>query len=166
MVTLAYKTIHTRAYANPNPPEIVDNPESILKKSPTPRISTISSHIHRAKSAPENFTALSDPLFDLGPQNSLPRTWSLSVLNLPDLELLGSPPQSSKHPGNRQTPPSTPPDIHFIQNFGLSHPKSSHQSSAIIISLSSTYQLPKSTLYLIKTSSWQLGMHLWFYLSL
>ena len=26
-----------------------------------------------------------------------------------------------------RSPPSTPPDIHFIQNLGLSHPKSAQQ---------------------------------------
>ena len=79
--TLAYRTIHTRAYPNPNPPKIVEDSESILKRSPKPKQSTISSHIHRANSTPENFIALSDPLFDLGTQNSLPITRSFNVLD-------------------------------------------------------------------------------------
>ena len=124
------RTIHTRAYPNPNPPEIVDNPESILQISPTPKRPTISSHIHRANSTPENFTALSYLFFDLGTRNSLPRTRSFGVLDQPDLKLPDSPPQSGKHIRDSETPPSTPPDIHFIQNLGLSHPKSTHHSSS------------------------------------
>ena len=118
---LASRTIHTRAYPNPKPPEIVDNPKSILKKSPTPKIPTISSHIHRANSTPEDFTALSDIHLDLDLPSKLPRTRSFSALDQPELELLGSPP--------RETPPSTPPDIHFVENLGLSHPKSAQQTS-------------------------------------
>ena len=116
---LASRTIHTRAYPNPNPPGIVDNLESILKKSPTPKGPTISSHIHRANSAPEDFTALSDTHLDQGLPNGLSRTRSFSVLDQPNLEFLGSPPQGGQHIRDRETPPSTPPDIHFIQNLGL-----------------------------------------------
>ena len=75
------RTVYTRAYPNPNPPEIVDNPESILKKSPTPRKPTICRHIHRANSAPEDFTALSEHLFDLDSPRKLPRTRSFSVID-------------------------------------------------------------------------------------
>ena len=121
---LASRTIHTRAYPNPNPPEIVDNPESILKKSPTPKRSTISGHIHRANSALEDLTTLLVPPFDLDLPNRLPRTRSFSVLDQPDLELSGSPPHSGQYIRDKETPPSTPPDIHFIQNLGIFHPKS------------------------------------------
>ena len=94
---LASRTIHTRAYPNPNPPEIVDNPESILRKYPTPRRPTISRHIHRANSTPENFTALSNTYFDLDSQSSLPRTKSFSALDQPHLELPVSLSHSGKH---------------------------------------------------------------------
>ena len=67
---------------------------------------------------------------DLDLPNRLPRTRSFSVLEQPDLELPGSPPQIDRCLRDRQTPPSTPLDIHFIQNLGLSHPRSAHQSSA------------------------------------
>ena len=126
---MASRTIHTRAYPNPNPPEIVDNPERILKRSPTPKGPTISSHIHRANSAPKDFTALLVPPFDLDLPNRLPRTRSFSVPDKPDLELPSSPSHSGKHIRDRETPPSTTPDIHFLQNLGLCHPKSAKQTS-------------------------------------
>ena len=84
---LASRTIHRRAYPNPNPPEIVENPKNILKISPAPIRPTISSHIHRDNSAPEDFTALLDPPFDLDLPNRLPRTRSFNVLDHPNLEL-------------------------------------------------------------------------------
>ena len=127
---LASRTIHTRAYPNPNPPEIVDNPESILKGAPTPKRSIISKHIHRANSAPEYLTALAHFHPDLDLQNRLPRTRSSSVLDQPDLRFPGSPSHSGQHTRDRGTPPSTPLDIRFIQNLGLSHPRSAQQTSA------------------------------------
>lgn len=127
---LASRTIHTRGYHNPDPPEIVENPEIILRKSPTPRRPTISGHIHRANSAPKDFTALSDPLFDLDSQKRLPTTRSFSALDQLDLQFFGSPSHSGQHIKDRGTPPSTPPDIHFIQNLGLCHPKLAQQTSA------------------------------------
>ena len=38
---MASRRVHTRAYPDPKPPEIVDNPESILRKSPKAQASTI-----------------------------------------------------------------------------------------------------------------------------
>ena len=127
---LASRTIHTRAYPNLDLPEIFDNPKSILKGAPTLKRSTISSHIYRANSAPEDLAALSHFHLDLDLPNSLPRTRSFSILDQPDLELPDPPHQSGRHLGNIHTPPSTPPDIHFIQNLGLGHPISAHQFSA------------------------------------
>lgn len=126
---LASRNIHTRAYPDPNPPEIVDNPESILKGTPTLKISTIPKHIHRDNSSLEDLTALSHFHLDLDLPNNLSRTRSFSSLDQPDPELPDSPKQGGRHLGNRQTPP-TPPDLHFIRNLGLSHPRSTHQSSA------------------------------------
>ena len=126
---MAFRTIHTRAYPNPDPPEIVDNPESILKGAPTPNRPTISSHIHRANSAPENLTALAPFLPDLDLPNSLSRTRSVNHLDQQDLEPHSTPSHSGQHTRDRGTPPSTPPDIHFIQNLGLSHPRSAQQDS-------------------------------------
>ena len=55
---MAPRKIHTRAYPDPNPPEIVDNPKSILRKSPRIKYSTIFRSPLRANSVPENLTAL------------------------------------------------------------------------------------------------------------
>ena len=55
---VAPRKIHTRAYPDPNPPEIVDNPERILRKSPKAISSTIVRSLHRANSVPDNLTAL------------------------------------------------------------------------------------------------------------
>ena len=63
---MASRIIHTRAHPNPNPPEIVDNPESILRKSPKVQASTIVRLVQRANYVPENLTALQDSQGDLG----------------------------------------------------------------------------------------------------
>ena len=97
---LASRTIHTRAYTNPDPPEIVDNPESILKEAHTPKRSTISKHIHRANSAPEDLTALSHFHFDLDLPNNLSRTRSFSSLDQLYPKLPDSPQKSGRHLGN------------------------------------------------------------------
>ena len=125
---LASRRIHTRAYPDPNPPEIVDNPERILWKSLTSRESTIVRHIHRANSTSEDFVALSDTQFGLDLPSYLPRTKSFSDIDHTDFEPPSSPPHSGQHISDRETPPSTPPDIHLIHNFGLSHPKYAQQS--------------------------------------
>ena len=80
------------------------------------RRSTTSINTHRANSAPEDLPALSDPFFDLDLQNRLPRTRSFSVADQPSTR-------------DGETPPSTPPDLHFLQNVGLPHPRSSQQTS-------------------------------------
>ena len=108
---LASRTIHTRAYPNPNPPEVVDNPESILRKPYTYRDPTIIRHINRANSAPENFAALSNTQIDLDLPSNLPRTQSLSAIEQTDFEPPILPPHSGKNIRDRESPPSTPPDI-------------------------------------------------------
>ena len=62
---MASRRIYTRAYPNPNPPEIVDNPESILRKSHKSKTSTVVRPIHRADSVPGNLSALQDTQVDL-----------------------------------------------------------------------------------------------------
>ena len=62
---MAPKKIHTRAYPDPDPPEIFDNPESILRKSPKKKISTVFISPLRANSVPENLSALQQSQVDL-----------------------------------------------------------------------------------------------------
>ena len=128
LIILALRRIHTRAYPDPNPPEITDNPEIILRNSLTSRDPTIVIPIHRANSAPENLAALSDTQFDLDLPSDLPRTKSFSSLDQTTFEPPDSPPHSDQHIGSIETPPSTPLDIHFIHNLGLSHPNSAQHS--------------------------------------
>ena len=121
---MASGKVHTRAYPDPNPPEIVDNPESILRKSPKAKTSTIVRSLHRANSVPKNLTALQDSQVDL--RNPF-RTRSLGDLDQIDLE---SPPSSQdrgEHPGSRET---TPPDLDFLHNFCFSHRRYSQESLA------------------------------------
>ena len=119
---LASRTIHTRAYPDPNPPEIVDNLESILRNSFTSRGPNIVRPIHRANSALGNLSDLSDTQIDLDLPSNLPRNKSFSGIDETDFEPPSSTPHSGQHIGDRETPPSTPPDIHLIHNLGLSHP--------------------------------------------
>ena len=115
---MAPRKIHTRAHPDPDPPEIVDNPESILRKSPKIESSTIfRSHI-RANSVPENLSALQKSQTDL--LNPF-RTRSFGDLDQLDSETSLSSPETSEHLGNRE---STPPDLHFLHNLGVSHPRS------------------------------------------
>ena len=118
---MASKIIHTRAYPDPNPPEIVDNPESILRKSPKSKTSTVVRPIHRADSVPENITALQDTQVDLPFIKKPSRTKSLSDIDQIDFESPHSPHHSGEHTVSRET---TPPDLHFIHNFGFFHPRS------------------------------------------
>ena len=140
--TLAHRTIHTRAFPNPNPPETVDNPEKILKRTPVSRRATISSSIHRANSAPEDLAALLDPFFDLDLQKKLPRTRSFSVSSQPDTR-------------DSEIPPPTPPDLHFLQNLGLPHPRSAQQTSAgptipaIHIPAAQAHPLPQQNIIMV-----------------
>ena len=62
---MAPRKIHTIAYLDPDPPEIVDNPESILRKSPKIKLSTVFKSPLRANSVPENLTALQQSQADL-----------------------------------------------------------------------------------------------------
>ena len=115
---MASKRVHTRAYLDPNPPEIVDNPESILRKSPKAKISTIVRSLHRANYVPENLTALQNPQVDL--RNPF-RTRSLDDIDQIDFESPTSSQDRGEHIGSRET---TPPYLHFLHNFGFSHPRS------------------------------------------
>ena len=94
---LASRRIHTRAYPDPNPPEIVDNLESILWKSLVSRDPTIVRPIHRANSVPENLTALSDTQVDLDLPSNLPRTKSLNSIDQTDFEPPIFPQHSSQY---------------------------------------------------------------------
>jgi len=60
---VAPRKIHTRAYPDPDPLEIVDNPEKLLRKSP--KFSSIFKSSLRANSVPENLAALQQSLVDL-----------------------------------------------------------------------------------------------------
>ena len=62
---MASRRVHTRAYLDPNPPKIVDNPERIFRKSPKAQTSTIVKPIQRANSVLENLVALQDSQVDL-----------------------------------------------------------------------------------------------------
>ena len=119
---MASKIIHTRAYPDPNPPEIVDNPEKLLRKSPTSKHPAIVRPIQRVSSIPRNLAALLDTQFNLPFIRNPSRTKSLSGIDQIDFE-----PKNSQHNSSRETSPSTPPDLHFIHNFGFCHPKSTQQ---------------------------------------
>ena len=119
---MAPRKIYTRAYPNPNPPEIVDNPERILRKSPEVKSSTVFRSPRRASYVTENLAALQNPQVDL--RNPF-RTRSLEDLDQLDSESSLSSPERSEHPGSRET---KPPDSHFIHNFCFSHPRSAQQS--------------------------------------
>ena len=119
---MAPRRIHTRAYPDPNPPEIVDNPERILRKSPNAKNSTIVRPLHRANSVPENLAALQEPHVYL--RNPF-RTRSLNDIDQIDLEPSLSSQDRGDHHGSSET---TPPNLHFLHNFGFSHPRSAQQS--------------------------------------
>ena len=55
---MATRKIHTRAYPDPDPPEVVDNPEGILRKSPKIKLSIVFRPPLRAKLFLENISAL------------------------------------------------------------------------------------------------------------
>ena len=122
---MASRKIHTRAHPNPNPPEIVDDPESILWKSPKIKLSTVFRSPPRAKSVPEKLLALQHSQADL--VNPF-RTRSFSELEQLDSESSLSSPETSEYRGNRE---STPPDLHFLHNLGVSHPRSAQQSTVV-----------------------------------
>ena len=116
---MAPRKIHTRAYPHPDPPELVDNPEGILRKSPRIKLSTIFRSPLRANSVPENLSALQQSQTDL--VNPF-RTRSFDDIIQVDSESSLSSLETSEHAGNRET---TPPDLHFLHNLGVSHPRSS-----------------------------------------
>ena len=136
------RKIHTRAHPDPNPPEIVDDPESILWKSPRIKLSTIFRSPLRANSVPENLAALRQSQSDL--VNPF-RTRSFDDIIQLDSESSLSSPETSEHSGSRET---TPPDLHFLHNLGVSHPRSTQQS----IIVPSTSAHPSST---VQTTSLQ-----------
>ena len=119
---MAPRKIHTRAHPDANPPEIVDNPERILRKSPKIESSTVFRSPLRANSVPENLSALQQSQADL--VNPF-RTRSLDDLDQLDFESSHSSPETSEHLESRET---TPPDLHFLLNLGVSHPRSAQQS--------------------------------------
>ena len=80
---MAPRKIHTRAYPNPNPPKIVDNPERILRKSPKVNFSTVFRSPLRANSVPENLAALQQS--QVGLRNPF-KTRFLDDLDYLDLE--------------------------------------------------------------------------------
>ena len=122
---VAPREIHTRTYPDPNPPKIIDNPESILRKSPRIKLSTIFRSPLRANSVPENLSALQQSQFDL--VNPF-RTRSFDDIIQLDPESSLSSPGTSEHPGSRET---TPPDLPFLHNLGVSHPRSAQQSTVV-----------------------------------
>ena len=62
---MAPRKIHIKAYPDSNPPEIVDNPESILRKSPRIKSSIVFILPLRANSVPENLSALQKSQVDV-----------------------------------------------------------------------------------------------------
>ena len=98
---MASRRIYTRAYPDPNPPEIVDNPESILRRSPKSKTSTIVRPIHRANSFPKNPSALQDTQVDLPFVRNPSRTNSLGDIDQLDSESPHSPDYSGEHTDRR-----------------------------------------------------------------
>ena len=95
---MAPRKIHTRAYPDPDPPEIVDNPESILRKSPKIKLPTVFRSPLRANSVPENLSALQQSqVYLVNPF----RTRSLDDLDQLDSESSLSSPERTEHPGIR-----------------------------------------------------------------
>ena len=115
---MAPRKIHTRAYPDPDPPGIVDNPESILRKSPRIKLSTVFRSPLRANSVPENLSTLQQSQVDL--------VNPFRIRYLDDLDQLDSKSsfsslETSEHPSSRET---TPPDLYFLHNLGVSDPRS------------------------------------------
>ena len=57
---MAPRKIHTRAYPDPDPPEVVDNPEGILRKSPKIKLSIVFRSPLKANSVLENLAVLQE----------------------------------------------------------------------------------------------------------
>ena len=113
---MAPRKIHTRAHPDPDPPETVDNPEIILRKSPKIESSTVFRSALRANSVPKNLPALQKSQADL--VNPF-RTRSFGDLDQLDYESSHSSLEKGEPLGDRE---STPPDLHFLHNLGVSHP--------------------------------------------
>ena len=96
---MAPRKIHTRAHPDPNPPEIVDNPESILRKSPKIKLSIVFRPPLRASSVPKNISALQQSQVDL--VNPF-RTRSFGDLDQLDSEPSLSFPETSEPLGDRE----------------------------------------------------------------
>ena len=122
---VAPRKIYTRAHPDPNPPEIVDDTESILWKSPRIKLSTVFRSPLRANSVPENISALQKSQADL--VNPF-RTRSLDDIIRIDSESSLSSPETSENLGSRET---TRLDLNFLHNLGVSHPRSAQQSTAV-----------------------------------
>ena len=118
---MAPRKIHTRAYPDPDPLEIVDNPERILRKPPKAQSSTIFRPFHRVNSVPKNLAALQQSQVDL--RNPF-RTRSLDDIIQIDSDSPLSSQDRSEHPSSKE---NTPPDLHFLHNFSFSHPRSAQQ---------------------------------------
>ena len=119
---MAPRKIYTRAYPDPNPPEIVANPKRILRKFPKNKFSTVFRSPRRANSVSNNLTTLQQSQVDL---RNLFRTRSLDDIIQIDSKSPLSSQDRSEHPSSRET---TPPDLHFLHNFGFSHPRSAQQT--------------------------------------
>ena len=144
---MAPRKIHTRAHPDPDPPEIVDNPERILRKSPKIESSTVFRSSLRANSVPENLSALQKSQTDfLNPF----RTRSFGDLDQLDSKSSHSSPETSEPLGNRE---STPPDLHFLLNLGVPHPRSAQQSTIV----PSTSVHPSSTVQTTPLQPTQIG---------
>ena len=76
----------------------------------------------RANSVPENLASLQKSQVDL--RNPF-RTRSLDDLDQLDSESSLSSPETSEQTGSRET---TPPDLQFLHNLGVPHPRSAQQS--------------------------------------
>ena len=105
---MASRKIHTRAHPVPDPPEIVDDPENILRKSPKIETSTIFRSPLRTNSVPENISAQQKSQVEL--VNPF-RTRSLGDLDQLDSKSSLSSPGTSEHLGSRE---ATPSDTSFI----------------------------------------------------
>ena len=122
---MAPRKIHTRAYPDPDPLEIVDNPKSILRESPRIKLSTVFISPLRANLVPENLFALQQSQVDL--VNPF-RTRSFDDIIQLDSDSSLSSLETTDHPSNRE---ATPPNLHFLHNLGVSHPRSARQSTVV-----------------------------------
>jgi len=71
---LAPKIIHTRSNLDPEPPNILDDPEKILRKIRLAESQGSNSPLSRENSLPENLNTIQDIQFDLPFEHSLFKT--------------------------------------------------------------------------------------------